>query len=128
MYIKAVKIILLVSIILGSMSPAWGFEEEGIYEQISPGEWVLTQKGMNMSPPLDPDLLNKLKNEENVLAVYGEIPQKEGSESYDWFIALNTIASATAKDSAMAELFDEYCINGIRVDADGYIAIEILEG
>ena len=51
------------------------------------------------TPSIDPTEFEKMKSDKNTLAVYGELPEKSGVESYDWHLLLLTISKDVQKDS-----------------------------
>ena len=51
------------------------------------------------TPSINPKEFEEKKNNKNTFAVYGELPEKDGIDSYDWHLLLLTISKSVQKDS-----------------------------
>ncbi|WP_316559280.1 hypothetical protein [Methanimicrococcus stummii] len=103
------------------------YAEEGIWRQNEFGEWELSSETINATPPTDPSVLRRLENQNDVLAVYGEIPQINGKDAHDRRLAVEQTAKAVAGDDIMREYQERGLVIGIGAIVDGYVVIEILE-
>ena len=75
----------------------------------------------------DPTLLEKLSNEEYVLAVKGTIPaKKSGEETYQWFCLLDTVRKDVRdKNVLSAYMYPDGPIVGFGANADTYFAVAL---
>ncbi|WNY23955.1 hypothetical protein MmiHf6_12790 [Methanimicrococcus hongohii] len=81
------------------------------------------QKMLDSNPPTNPSELYEIAARGNVLAIYGEIPQKmSGADSYDWFMTVNEIVFSIAESGEL----NEY--NHIGLGAGNFMTIAIEEG
>ncbi|MDR2943984.1 MAG: hypothetical protein LBU81_02705 [Methanosarcinales archaeon] len=120
---KTAKLSLLIFLIfVGFIVPA--FATEDMRESDTGLEYEEVVKILEQSTPTTPDSLYELLKQDNVLAVYGKIPLKEGIDSYEWWLKLEEVAESLANDKE----FDKYDYTaGIGSHTDGYIYIQILE-
>ncbi|MDR2944912.1 MAG: hypothetical protein LBU81_07550 [Methanosarcinales archaeon] len=73
----------------------------------------------------NPDLLNELSKQDDILAVYGTIPEKSGgAESYEWWLTLDSVAQSISEGK---ELMNSPYFSGIGAHTDGYLYIQILD-
>jgi hypothetical protein len=118
-----IKQVFLISLIFIAFAiPVYAVED--IRESDTGLEYEQILEIIESGTPTNPNLLNELSKQDNILAVYGTIPKKDSKEAYEWWLALDKVAESLAKDKEFIEY--EY-IEGIGADTDGYIYIQILE-
>ncbi|MDR2943540.1 MAG: hypothetical protein LBU81_00360 [Methanosarcinales archaeon] len=75
--------------------------------------------------PTDSVLFESSQKEDNFIAIYGKVPDKEGIESYDWWLKLQNICYRLKADPAFEAYFENNTITGYSASAKGYILIFI---
>ncbi|MDV0446505.1 hypothetical protein MsAg5_03450 [Methanosarcinaceae archaeon Ag5] len=88
------------------------------------------QERIDAVPPTNPELLDQLRQQNGILAVYGEIPQKkQGIESYEWWLNISSIVDSISEDDALRKYMSDNSnfIMGYGAIADGYVSILIHE-
>lgn len=119
---KKIKLCLLVCIVLiGMLIPVYGAEDIRKSDTGLEEEQVL--KIIDSNTATNPDLLNELVKQDDILAVYGTIPKKgDGVESYEWWLTLDSVAKSISEDK---ELLNSQYFAGIGAHTDGYLYIQI---
>jgi hypothetical protein len=91
-------------------------------------ETEIAEMAEKNTPAIDPAEFEWRKSDKNTLAVYGELPSKEGTVSYDWHLLLMTISDSVQSDPALEEYTYAYggSIFGYGATyAGGYMIVEI---
>ncbi|MDR2944728.1 MAG: S1 family peptidase [Methanosarcinales archaeon] len=119
-----IKLSLLICFVfLGMLIPVYGTED--IRKSDTGLEYEEVLKIIDNNTATNPDLLNELSKQDNILAVYGTIPKKSsGVESYEWWLTLDSVAKSISKDE---ELLNSQYFSGIGAYTAGYLFIQILE-
>ncbi|MDV0447674.1 hypothetical protein MsAg5_15850 [Methanosarcinaceae archaeon Ag5] len=128
MKLKILKFLIIFIILTSLIMPVFG-EEDMRKDPTCPLTKEEIQKRIDLTPPTNPEVLNQLKKDESILAIYGEIPERKGEDAYDWWISIDNIAYSIAVDGA----FEKYhydnggTVIGFGPSCDGYIQITIYD-
>ncbi|MDV0447387.1 hypothetical protein MsAg5_12750 [Methanosarcinaceae archaeon Ag5] len=83
---------------------------------------------ISKTQPTKPELFDEFQKNENILMLYGEIPEKEmGLDSYEWWLNISSIADEMTKDENISDYFEKGLILRYGPYCDGYISFVVDE-
>jgi len=106
MKIKSTKILIILVVLITLFSlTAFAYGDEANTHDIRKStDLPLSDKEIlemveENTPAINPKEFEEKKSDKNTLAIYGDLPEKSGAESYDWHLSLLYISKSVQNDS-----------------------------